>query len=102
MYIYKDTHTSIYIYIYIYTCIIYYIYYKEGVSQKFWEDDVLKNLGKIMQAGHCLANTQWVFPMQLGSMVHCMGLGGVIPLVGPRVKVSKGPTILRYFKPENS
>ena len=32
--------------------------------------------------GHRLANTQWTFPTELGSMVHCMGLRGVMPLVG--------------------
>ena len=33
-------------------------------------------------------------------MGHCMGFGGVIPLVRSRGKAPKAPTILRYLKPD--
>ena len=33
----------------------------------------------------------------VSQMRHCMGLGGVIPMVESRGKVPKAPTILRYL-----
>ena len=35
-------------------------------------------------------------------MVHCLGLAGVIPMMGSRGKPPKAPTILKYLKPENN
>ena len=45
---------------------------------------------------------QHILPTQLGSMGQCVGPGNVSPLVGTRSKAPKVPTILRYFKLENS
>ena len=72
--------------------IYFYMYvYIQDVTQKFWEDDVLIELGKI-QAGHLLANLRRAFLMQLGSIACC----------GPPCRVQgsspKNSNYLKVFK----
>ena len=45
---------------------------------------------------------QDMLPTQLGSMGHCVVSDNVSSLVVTRGKASKAPTILSYFKLENS
>ena len=72
---------------------------KELVSPLSWNNPrQIDNVCKKMYAGHCLENIHWMFPMKLGLMAHCMGLGGVIPPVGSRGNTPKAPTILWVCK----
>ena len=47
-------------------------------------------------------NWKHMLPTQLGSMGHCVVPNNVGPLVVTRGKALRTPTILRYFKLENS
>ena len=73
-------HIHLYMYVYI-----------QDVTQKFWEDDVLIELGKI-QAGHLSANLRRAFLTQLGFIVCCR------PPVGFKGQALKTPAILRYLR----
>ena len=61
-------------------------------------------LKKIEENGSLLSQHAMGIPSiaGFGSMRYCMGLGGVIPLVGSKGKTQKAPNILRYLKIANS
>ena len=66
---------------------------KSGCYQKFWENDVLKNLGKIMKVIHTLQapNVAWVYGTQCGAWC-CDRPGGV------QGQSPKSSSYLKIFK----
>ena len=74
----------------------------QGVTQKFWEDDVLNKFGKTMHAGHHLSNRRHELLTQQGSIRHFLGPGDAVPLVGTRGKSLEAPTTWRHLRSKTS
>ena len=74
----------------------------QDVTQKFWEDDVLKNNGKNNVSKSSLSQHVMWFPNAAGIHGTLYGAEWCEPLMGPRNETLEVPAILRYLKPENS
>ena len=73
----------------------------QGVTQKFWVDDVLKN-EKNNVSKSSLSQHVMRFLNAAGINGTCMGSGDVSPLMGSRNETLRAPTILGYLKSENT